>query len=88
MDLSLSPDLAKFVDEKVQSGQFDSPEEVVREALVLLKAQDAVTADDVVELRKMLAPAIEQADRGDLAPLDMGEVKRKAEALRDGRRVS
>ena len=88
MDLSLSPDLVKFVDEKVRSGQFDPPEDVVRGALALLKAQDTDTAADVSQLRKILANSIAQADRGELAPLDMQDVKRKAEALRAGRKVS
>ncbi len=87
MNLSLSADLEKFVEEKVRSGQFDSPEEVVRGALALMKAQDALTPADVAELRQMLAPAIAQADRGELTPLDMGDVKRKAEAIRASRRV-
>jgi antitoxin ParD1/3/4 len=87
MNLSLSADLEKFVEEKVRSGQFASPEEVVRGALALMKAQDALTPVDVAELRQMLAPAIEQADRGELTPLDMDAVKRKAEATRAGRRA-
>ena len=81
MNLSLSPDLVRFVDEKVRSGQFESPEQVVREALALLKAQESVTEEDVAELRKMLAPAIEQATTGGLTPLDMEEVKRKLSAI-------
>ena len=87
MTLSLSPDLQKFVAEKVRSGQYDSPEEVVREALALLKAQDDLTPADLDDLRRMLAPAIAEADRGELTPLDMDEVKRKAEAQRAGRRA-
>jgi len=47
----------------------------VRQALVLLKVQDDLTADDVEELRRMLAPAIAQADRGELTPLDMDDIK-------------
>jgi hypothetical protein len=35
----------------------------------------------------MLAPAIAQADRGELTPLDMNDVRRKAEATRASRRV-
>jgi antitoxin ParD1/3/4 len=87
MNVSLSADLEKFVEEKVRSGQFASAEEVVGGALALMKAQDALTPEDVAELRKMLAPAIAQADRGELTPLNMDDVKRKAEAARASRRV-
>ena len=81
-------DLVKFVDEKVRSEQSDSPEGVVRGALTLPKAQDARLAADVAELRKTVANGIAQAGRGELAPLDMQEVKRRAEALRAERMLS
>ena len=87
MNLSLNPDLSSFVEEKVRSGQFASSEEVVREALALLKAQDVVTPGDVDELRKMLAPAIDEEDRGELTPLDVQDIRRKAEARRASRRT-
>ena len=87
MKLELNPEMQKFVDDEVRSGRYDSPEGVVRQALALLKAQFDLTPDDVEELRRMLAPAIAQADRGELTPLDMDDVKRKAEAIRAGRRA-
>jgi antitoxin ParD1/3/4 len=79
MNLSLSPDLQKFVDEKVRSGQYDSPEAVVRTALALLKSQDDLTPDDVDELRRMLAPAIDRADRGEVEPWDVEEIRAEVE---------
>jgi putative addiction module CopG family antidote len=87
MKLELNPQMQKFIDDEVRSGRYDSPEGVVRQALALLKAQVDLTPDDVEELRRMLAPAIAQADRGELTPLDMDDVKRKAEAIRAGRRA-
>ena len=41
MNVSLSPELASFVRERVQSGQYSSASEVVRDALRLLSAQGA-----------------------------------------------
>ena len=87
MHVSLGQDLQEFVDAKVRSGQFQSPEDVVRGALAFLKAQETATPEDLLELRKLLGPAVEQADRGELTPLDLDDVKRKAEARRTGRRV-
>ena len=45
MDLDLTPELQKFVDDQVRSGAYASAGAVVRQALVLLKAQDELTAD-------------------------------------------
>lgn len=87
MTISLSPEMQRFVEEKVKSGQYTSADDVMRHALALLRAQDTTTPDDVAELRLLLAPALEQADRGQLTPLDMDEVKRKAEERRRARRV-
>ena len=87
MILSLAPDLQKMVNDLVRSGEYDSPEAVVRQAIVLLRAQADLTPADVDYLRHLLAPSIAQADRGELTPLEMDDVKRKAEAIRAGRRA-
>ena len=87
MTLSLAPDLEKLIEDMVRTGPYESPEAVVRHALVMLRAQSDLGNDDVDNLRRILAPAIAQADRGELTPLDMDEVKRKAEAARAGRRA-
>ena len=87
MTLSLAPDLQKLIEDLVRSGKYDSPEAVVRQALVLLRAQADLTPADIDYLRQLLAPSIAQADRGELTPLDMDDVKRKAEAIRAGRRA-
>lgn len=62
MNVSLTPELEKFVDGKVESGLYNNASEVVREGLRLLKEHD--------ELRKKYAAQIErgwqQAQRGDV----------------------
>ena len=73
MTISLSPEMRRFVEEKVKSGQYASADDVMRHALALLKAQDTITPDDVTELRRLLASAIDQADRGELTPHERGE---------------
>jgi antitoxin ParD1/3/4 len=47
MNVSLLPELEKLVNEKVQSGQYDSSDEVVNAALQLLKDRDQ--AEDRLE---------------------------------------
>ncbi|MBD3560548.1 type II toxin-antitoxin system ParD family antitoxin, partial [Planktothrix sp. FACHB-1355] len=42
MNVSLTPELEKFVQEKVKSGRYLSASEVVREALRLLQEQDQI----------------------------------------------
>ena len=42
MNVSLTPELERFVDDKVQSGLYNNASEVVREGLRLLKEQDEI----------------------------------------------
>ena len=64
MNVSLTPELEKLVQEKVKSGRYLSASEVVREALRLLQEQDQLRELRLEELRKFVAVGIEQADRG------------------------
>src|SRR5262245_26586655 len=42
MNVSLTPELERFVDDKVESGLYNNASEVVREGLRLLKEQDEI----------------------------------------------
>jgi antitoxin ParD1/3/4 len=42
MNVSLTPELERFVDAKVESGLYNNASEVVREGLRLLKEQDEI----------------------------------------------
>jgi len=52
MNISLTPALEKMVQEKVDSGLYNSASEVMREALRLLNEQDEIRKMRVEELRK------------------------------------
>jgi putative addiction module CopG family antidote len=64
MDAILTPQLEELINQKVESGQYNSPEEVLTKALQLLEEYDRKLA----ELRKGIQAGIEQADRGELTP--------------------
>ena len=71
MNVSLTPELEQLIHQKVKSGRYLSASEVVREALRLLQEQDQLRELKLDELRKFVAVGIEQADRGEAAPLDV-----------------
>jgi antitoxin ParD1/3/4 len=71
MNVSLTPELEKLVQTKVASGLYLSASEVVREALRLLEERDRFQAMKLEELRKEVQLGIDQADRGEVAPLDV-----------------
>jgi putative addiction module CopG family antidote len=43
VDISLSPELERLIAEKIRSGRYRSANEVIREGLELLQAQEATT---------------------------------------------
>ena len=66
MNVSLTTQLEAFIQEKVDSGQYRSASEVVREALRLLWEQNQARQLRLDRLRQEIAAGIEEADRGDL----------------------
>ena len=73
MSVDLALDLESLVREKVESGLYRSPDDVLREALRLLEDRDRLRAIRLEELRKEIAIGIDQADRGESAPFDAKE---------------
>lgn len=80
MNVSLRPELQQFVDAQVKPGQYRSSAEVIEDALDQMRAQAELTADDVSELRAMLAKAIAQADRGEFVEFSAETVIRAGRA--------
>lgn len=71
MNVSLTPELEQLVHAKVETGRYLSASDVVREALRLLEERDQLDEIRLAELRKFVAVGIEQADRGEVGPLDV-----------------
>ena len=73
MNVSLTPHFEELVKRKVKSGLYHSSSEVIREALRLLEERDR----RLEGLRKEIVIGIEQADRGEVVPLDIETIKEK-----------
>jgi antitoxin ParD1/3/4 len=70
MNVSLTPELERLVQEKLSSGLYTSASEVVREALRLLQERDELRRLRFQELKAEIAKGIEAADRGELVPAE------------------
>lgn len=66
MNVSLTPELEQFVQEKVKSGRYLSASEVVREALRLLEERDRIQQMKLETLRKEIMIGVEQIGRGEV----------------------
>jgi antitoxin ParD1/3/4 len=84
MNVSLTPDLEKFVGNKVESGRYNSASEVVREALRLLEEHDQAKAAQLAEFNRELGRRLDSLDRGECVdPSDArARLRRKSAARR------
>src|SRR5260370_7848981 len=64
MNVSLTPELEKFVSTKVESGRYNSASEVVREALRLLEEHYSALAARLAEFNKELGRRLPSIDPG------------------------
>lgn len=84
MNVSLTPELEKFVGAKVESGRYNSASEVVREALRLLEEHDQERGAQIAafnkELGKRLA-ALDGRERIDAAQA-RGQLREKSNERR------
>ncbi|MBI2809555.1 MAG: type II toxin-antitoxin system ParD family antitoxin, partial [Candidatus Melainabacteria bacterium] len=69
--VSLTPELERFVDEKVKSGLYNSASEVIRESLRLLRREDEIKQLQLEELRREVKAGIKQIDDGQGVALDV-----------------
>lgn len=81
MNVSLTPELEKLVNEKVQSGLYNSASEVVREALRLLKEEDIRKEIRRNELRREIMLGVEQIRNGEFIEVKASEMKDFADQI-------
>lgn len=65
MNVSLTPELEKFVNNKVQGGRYNSASEVVREALRLLEEHEQARAAQLGEFNKELGRRLAALNHGE-----------------------
>lgn len=82
MNVSLTPELEKYISEKVAGGLYHSASEVVREGLRLLKDQDALREIRLNELQQQIQAGINSGQPQPLNVEDVIERGRKRHAQR------
>lgn len=65
MNVSLTPELDRFVAGKVESGRYTSASEVVREALRLLEEHDRARSARIAAFNQELGTRLASLDRGE-----------------------
>jgi antitoxin ParD1/3/4 len=75
MDVTLTPEFERLIHDKVASGLYTSEDEVIREALRLLKDRDELRLLAVEDLRREVQKGLDQLDRGESVLLDPEHIK-------------
>jgi antitoxin ParD1/3/4 len=84
MNVSLTPELEKFVSAKVESGRYNSASEVVREALRLLEEHDQARASQLANFNQELSRRLDSLDRGE--QVDPARTRARLRLKSDARR--
>ncbi|MBW4507839.1 MAG: type II toxin-antitoxin system ParD family antitoxin [Scytonematopsis contorta HA4267-MV1] len=74
MNVSLTVELERYVQNKVESGLYHSASEVIREGLRLLQEQDMLKE---IKLQTLRAEIQQGIDSGESTPLDIEDVIRR-----------
>jgi len=84
MNVSLTPELEKFIESKVKSGRYHTASEVVRESLRLLEREDQLLEFKRNELRREIEKGVEQIRNGEYIELTSEQLPEYAREI--GRR--
>jgi putative addiction module CopG family antidote len=84
MQISLNEKFSDFVDERVRSGHFSSPEEVVQVALTLLKQQEVIDSLPRERLNQLIDEGERSiAEHGLLDAEEAFKARRERRAIRN-----
>lgn len=82
MNVSLTPALETWIHERVNTGQYTSASEVVREAVRLLQRAEEVS---LAELRTLIREGLDDVQAGRVSPMDelqFSEMRERVQARR------
>ena len=77
MNVSLTTELAKFVEAEVQEGEYSSASEVVRDGLRLLLRDKAIRAEKLAILRQAIEVGLEDVRAGRVYDISAAEVAKE-----------
>jgi antitoxin ParD1/3/4 len=77
LNVSLPPELEARVRKRVKSGMYGSASEVIREALRVFEAHEALNQAKLEALRTEIAKGLADIEAGRVAALDVNRIKRR-----------
>ena len=82
MEISLRPDLQTFIEDEVSAGHYESAEVLIEAAIENLRTRQRLFRYQLDALRAAVSIGVMQADRGEVAPWDPADLKRRVRLAR------
>ena len=79
MEITVPPDIERFISDQVARGNYASPVDVVIAGLELLRDQEMIDPCSVEQLRQSVQVGMAQANRGQVSPADPMELLEELE---------
>ena len=74
MNVPIRPELQEFIEKKIQSGAYVTAEDAVNSLIQYVRELDRLEAENIEELRKLVAVGAAEADRGEVSEWDDEEI--------------
>lgn len=89
MNITITSEGQRVIEEQVRSGQYQNAEQVVEDALHLLEERRRAEEDpaNIERLRKLVKVGLDQLDRGECGPLDFDALRARLHAEHAERRA-
>jgi antitoxin ParD1/3/4 len=81
MNVSLTPELERLIQERVDSGMYHSASEVVREALRLLRDHDEIRQLRLEQLRRDIQVGLDQVEQGEYSVYTSNELPKLVDEI-------
>ena len=88
MNVSLTPELEKYVDDKVKSGMYISATEVVRESLRIMRSYEDLQQKRVAELNDSIETGMKQLQSGQKIEGEVSRQKMKMKINRIAKKIT
>jgi putative addiction module CopG family antidote len=86
INVPLNPDVQKYVEEKIKTGQYASPEQAVNAIVRQACQQERLSCEEIEELRAAVDAGIALADRGEFVEFTAEDVIAEGLASRGARK--
>ena len=81
MDVKIKPEFQRFIEHELESGRYDSPDDIINAGLAALQTRQELTTEEIEDLRKEVDKGLAEADRGEFVEFTAEDVIARCRAM-------